>query len=65
MRDEPRTNKRLMEMVEISYDTSLFVGDEGRWTVFEIVKRPIAQTASKEDANRLIERLKKTAHVAK
>ena len=43
MADEPRQNDRLLKMVKTTYEKSLFVGDKGMWTIFEIVKRPIAR----------------------
>lgn len=59
MSDEPRENKRLIDMVERSYDKCLFSGDKGMWTVFEIVKRPIFQAPSELAADHLIYRLSK------
>ncbi|TGV15781.1 hypothetical protein EN816_00585 [Mesorhizobium sp. M8A.F.Ca.ET.173.01.1.1] len=58
MAETPRQNDRLLQMVETTYDTALFSLDNGMWTIFEIVKRPIAQAPSKPAADALIERLK-------
>lgn len=52
--EEPRQNDRLLMMVQRSYEKSLFVGDKGMWTIFEIVKRPIAQAPSEQAAINLI-----------
>lgn len=61
MSDEPRKNDRLINMEERSFDVSLFSGDNGMWTVFEIVKRPIAQAPSEFMARNLIERIERGA----
>lgn len=58
MSDTPRQNDRLLNMVEVSYDTALLLNDNGMWTVFEVTKRPIAQAPSQTAANALIERLR-------
>lgn len=54
MDDEPRKNDRLLNMVEKTYNLSLFVGDKGMWTIFETITRPIAQAPSEQSARRLI-----------
>lgn len=59
MSDEPRKNDRLINMEERSFDVSLFSGDNGMWTIFEIVKRPIAQAPSEFMARNLISRLER------
>lgn len=59
MTEEPRSNDRLLKMEERTFDVSLFSGDEGMWTVFEIVKRPIAQAPSEFMARDLIARLER------
>lgn len=59
MSDGPRQNDRMLKMTETTYSKSLFSGDAGMWTVFEIVKRPIAKVASEPMANDLIRRLSK------
>ncbi len=59
MSDEPRKNDRLINMEERSFDVSLFSGDNGMWTVFEIIKRPIAQAPSEIMARNLIARLER------
>ena len=58
MSDEPRKNDRLINMEERSFDVALFSGDNGMWTVFESIKRPIAQAPSEFMALKLIERIK-------
>jgi hypothetical protein len=55
--EEPRQNDRLLMMVRRSYEKSLFVGDKGMWTIFEIVRRPIAQAPSEQAAINLIKAL--------
>lgn len=57
MADEPRQNDRLLNMVERTYNLSLFVGDNGMWTIFETVKRPIAQAPSEQAAHHIIKLL--------
>jgi len=57
MSEEPRQNDRLLNMVEKTYEKCLFTIDNGMWTVFEIVKRPIAQSPSETMADNLIHRL--------
>lgn len=53
----PRSNARMLNDVSKSYDKTLWMNDEDMWTVYEIVKRPIAKVASEGDANQLIKRL--------
>lgn len=55
----PRYNKQMAEAVERSYSKSLFSHENGLWTVFEIVKRPIAKVACEGDADNLIAKLTK------
>lgn len=57
MIEDPRQNDRLLNMVETVYSYTLFVGDNGMWTVFETVKRPLAQVPSEAAAKALIARL--------
>lgn len=57
MSEGPRQNERLLAMEERSFDTALFSGDDGMWTIFEIVKRPIAQAPSEGAASRIIRAL--------
>lgn len=59
MSDEPIKNDRLLKMEERTFETCLFSCDDGMWTIFEIVKRPIAQAPSEGLANNLIARLKR------
>lgn len=59
MSEEPRKNDRLLRMEDRSFDVSLFSGDKGMWTVFEITKRPIAQAPSESLARNLIARLER------
>lgn len=57
MTDGPRQNERLLRMEERTYDVALFSGDKGMWTIFEIVKRPVAQAPSEGAAKRIIKAL--------
>lgn len=59
MADGPRHNDRLLKMVEKTYEMCLFSGDDGMWTIFEVVKRPIAQAPSEAMAGNLMNRLAK------
>lgn len=54
-----RHNARLLAMEERSFDKALYSGDDGMWTIFEIIKRPIAQAPSEALANNLIARLER------
>jgi len=55
----PRCNARMLNDVTKTYDTALYSNDDGMWTVFEIVKRPVAKVACKADADSLIGILKR------
>lgn len=55
---EPRENRRMLDDVQVSYETALYAGDGGMWTVIEITKRPILKAPSQAAADRLIARLK-------
>ena len=57
--ETPRSNKRLTDMVEYTYEKSLFSCDHGMWTVFEVVKRPLFQAPSENIANSIIADLTK------
>ena len=57
--DVPRENKRMLEAVEVSYDTALYSNDEGMWTVIEITRRPILKAPSQADAHRIITQLQR------
>ena len=59
MDHEPRENKRMLEQVKIKYETALYVGDDGMWTVIEIRERPILKAPSQQEAERIIRQLKK------
>ncbi|NEI71073.1 hypothetical protein GR212_15950 [Rhizobium lusitanum] len=58
MTETPRQNTRMLNEKEKSYETHLFSNDHGMWTVYEIIKRPIAKVASQVAAEDLIRRLK-------
>jgi hypothetical protein len=53
----PRRNERMFNDVTKTYDTALYSNDQGLWTVYEIVKRPIAKVAHEGAALDLIKRL--------
>lgn len=50
----PRSNAQMLNDVSTSYDKALYSCDSGMWTVYEIVKRPVAKVASESEANKLI-----------
>lgn len=60
----PRSNARMLNDVTKTYDTALYSNDDGMWTVYEIVKRPVAKVASRADADRLIGILKRAGDEA-
>lgn len=61
----PRSNARMLNDVTKTYDTTfLQILDDGMWTVYEIVKRPVAKVASRADADRLIGILKRAGDEA-
>ncbi len=55
----PRSNARMLNDVSKSYDKSLWSGDQGMWTVYEIVRRPVAKVASEGAALDLISKLER------
>lgn len=54
----PRSNVEMLNDVKKTYDKALYTQDRGMWTVYEIVKRPVAKVASEGEANKLIQILK-------
>ena len=58
MADVPRSNEAMIKAVTKEYDTALYSGDQGMWTVIEITRRPIAKVASQSAAEDIIRRLK-------
>lgn len=58
MAEEPRENRRMLDSVETTYETALYMGDSGMWTVIEITRRPILKAPSQQRANQIIEKLK-------
>lgn len=57
MAEIPTRNERLLSMEERTYEKALFHGDNGMWTIFEVVKRPVAQAPSEGSADRIIKAL--------
>jgi hypothetical protein len=57
MGDTPRSNAKMLQDVDISYTTTLWAHDNGLWTVYEIVKRPVAKVASEHAAKDLIRKI--------
>lgn len=58
MAEEPRENRKMLDAGETSYETALYVGDNGMWTVIEITRRPILKAPSQYLANTIIAKLK-------
>lgn len=54
----PRSNAQMLNAVTKTFDKALYAQDQGMWTVYEIVKRPVAKVASEGEANKLIQILK-------
>lgn len=55
----PRFNAKMRTDVTTTYDKALYASDDGLWTIYEIVKRPVAKVADEASANRLITLLEK------
>jgi len=55
----PRSNAAMLNDVSKTYDKALYSHDQGMWTVYEIVKRPVAKVASEAEANKLIKILER------
>jgi hypothetical protein len=58
MADALRSNQAMIKAVTKEYDTALYSGDQGMWTVIEITKRQVAKVASQHAAEDLVRRLK-------
>lgn len=50
----PRFSSKMRNDVTVTYDTCLYATDEGMWTVYEIVKRPVAKVADEQSAKKLM-----------
>lgn len=55
----PRFSAKMRNDVTTTYDKALYASDDGLWTIYEIVKRPVAKVADEASANRLITLLEK------
>lgn len=56
--DHPRIYAPMLNASVKDYDTALYSCDNGMWTIYEIVKRPIAKVASEAAANDFIRKMK-------
>lgn len=54
----PRSNAKMLADVEKTYDTTLYMLDDGMWTIYEITKRAVAKAPSEHEANQIVEALK-------
>lgn len=53
----PRSNANMLADVVRTYDKTLYMLDDGMWTIYEITKRAVAKAPSEHEAIELIKAL--------
>ncbi len=53
----PRSNAKMLADVVRTYDKTLYMLDDGMWTIYEITKRAVAKAPSEHEAIELIKAL--------